>query len=239
MEERPPKILYLGNRPLFRFMDAIYLPARPYQLDPGSVRELCELRLRILSEISDQSLRLRVASSLISVVGSLAANDSTILDFGTGSGLLANLLCDAGVGARIAGVDMSFESLARSNLRAKTVLAAPEGPLPFKTASIGIVASLFVFHFRLPHSMRNDLLRVINSKGFLVGNVYGPDVLLYENEMKMSGWRLCLVSEIIGAVGHRVDVWHSVAGACPRSSPACGSTLGLSPEQELPHIQPD
>lgn len=202
-------------------MDAIYLPIRPYELDPARVKELCELRLRILSEISNESLRSRVAESLVAMAQQLASKESTVLDFGTGSGKLIKLLQATWGSARLAGVDMSFISLTKVPHGTQVLLAAPGGPLPFKSSSFDIITSLFVFHFSLPTLIRQELRRILSETGFLIGNVYGTDIGSYERDMVSSGWKLCLSVAVDGAVGHRVDAWHSANVACPRSLGSC------------------
>lgn len=216
--EGQPRLLYLNGQPLYRFMDTIYLPSRPYQLDPIGVRELCELRLRILSEVSNERLRSRVAELLVDTVRKLSREKPTVLDFGTGSGKLLNLLRVSLPSAKLTGTDMSFESLINAPKWATVALTAPTGPLPFESASFDIITSLFVFHFRLPASLKEDLLRIIRDTGFLIGNVYGADISSYERDMESAGWELCASIAVNGAHGHRVDAWHSRGVPCPHKA---------------------
>jgi hypothetical protein len=169
-----------------------------------------------------------VAGTVVSIVRQLAGSEATILDFGTGSGKLVDLLRTGCAGANLVGVDMSYKSLAQAPRSTEFVLVAPEGPLPFRSGSFDIITSLFAFHFRFPSSIRFELLRVIRDSGFLVGNVYGPDTILYEQDMAGAGWKLCLSGMMNRFSGHRVDVWHSSCVSCPRSWNGCGLRIVLT-----------
>ena len=155
-------------------MDRIYVPSRPYCLDTDAVLELCRLRLELLISISDESLRKRVINSLIQLAEEVNISVDTVLDFGTGSGELVNMLCDRWRESRICGVDMCMDSLIAGHIR-NLILIQSSGPLPFRTDAFSIVTSLFVFHFKLPYSVRADLLRILKPGGHLIGNVYGHD----------------------------------------------------------------
>jgi SAM-dependent methyltransferase len=211
---------------VYRFMDVIYLPVRPYRLDPSAVKELCELRLRMLPSISDELLRSRVALTLAKVVRLLSSPAPMIIDFGTGSAKMLDILRPDWSDARLCGVDMSLASLASAPSWAAVVLAAPEGPLPVKTGSVDIITALFVFHFRLPDVVRQELRRILRKPGFLIGNIYGEDTASYELDMTAVGWKLCQSTAVAGASGHRIDAWHSNDVPCPRLADACGAEGG-------------
>jgi SAM-dependent methyltransferase len=208
-----PKVLYLGDRLLYRFMDVIYLSVKPYELDPATIKELCELRLQLLKEISDEELRSAVARSLGATVARLAGIRSRILDFGTGSGRMLDLLETTQPTAELCGIDMSLDSLLLASPQRALALVGPVGPLPFRDSSFDIITALFVFHFRLPTAIRRDLRRILRGEGLLVGNVYGGAISAYERDMEDTGWELCSSVPVHGIAGHRIDVWR--AGSPP------------------------
>jgi SAM-dependent methyltransferase len=207
MASQHPKVLYLDDHPFYRFMDVIYLPVKPYDLDPVTVRELCELRLQMLREISDEDLRSAVGWSLADTVARLASIRPRILDFGTGSGRMLDFLEDSQPSTCLCGIDMSLDSLLLTSRKRALALVEPGGPLPFRDDSFDIITALFVFHFRLPTAVRRDLRRILHEEGLLIGNVYGKDISAYERDMEACGWELCSSVPVPGVAGHRIDVW--------------------------------
>ena len=211
MESIAPRSLYFDGLRLTRFMDRIYVASRPYELDTNSILELCKLRLKLLASISDKNLRDQVIDRMIALIAEVSISSDAILDFGTGTGELIDVLCDRIQGSRICGVDMCIDSLLAAHARNMLLINA-HGPLPFQTDTFDVITSLFVLHFRLPGGIRKDLLRVLKPGGHFIGNVYGYDVDTYEREMRLSGWELCKSVDVPGMSGHRVDSWHAERG---------------------------
>jgi hypothetical protein len=202
-----PRHLFVGCRRLTRFMDRIYLPAAVHDLSPGLVAELCELRLELMSSLSNDSLRRQVVATVLMVGRRACRGPRRVMDFGTGDGSLLSSIAHVWQSPVWAcGVDMSLLSLRRSDC-GNSVCVSGYGPLPFIDGAFDLVFAVFVLHFRLPSQVLIELSRVVSGRGRLVANVYGVAVDAYEAEMRGSGWEQCGATPVEGAPGHRVDVW--------------------------------
>lgn len=188
----------------YRFMDYLYVPTPPSEMEPDLVQEVCELRLRERSRVLDQRLHDTVQAAMIDLVRDAGITPDRILDFGTGSGEAIEVLKT--FTPKVLGCDMSARSLAAAQ-RPNTVVVAPEGPLPFATGAFDLVHALFVVHFKVPTPMVRELRRCAASDGFFVANCYGDGVEPYRGQMRGAGWDLTESRPVAGVAGHVVDLW--------------------------------
>jgi SAM-dependent methyltransferase len=204
-EERPgPRTIERNGRTWYRFMDYLYVPTPPAEMEPELVKEVCELRLLERNRVLDQRLHDTVQSAMIDLIRDSGIAPNRILDFGTGSGEAIEVL--RAFTPSVLGCDMSAKTLATAQ-RPNTVVVAPEGSLPFITGAFDLVHALFVMHFKVPTSMVRELRRCLALGGFLVANCYGDGVEPYREQLRRAGWDLTESRAVTGVVSHVVDLW--------------------------------
>ncbi len=201
-----PRTIEHGGRTLYRFMDYLYVPVPPADMDPDLVREVCELRLSERARVLDRRIHARVQAAMIKVVRDCGLAPGNVLDFGTGTGESAETL-RAELTPRVAGCDMSWASLAATRPR-NSVAVAPQGPLPFASGTFDLMHALFVMHFKIPAPMLTELHRCTASgRGHLVANCYGDSIEPYRERMRAASWGLVMSVPVTGVAGHVIDLW--------------------------------
>jgi SAM-dependent methyltransferase len=203
-DHRGPRTIERDGRTWYRFMDYLYVPTPPAEMEPDLVREVCELRLRERNRVLDQRLHDTVQTAIVDLVSDAGVTPDRILDFGTGSGEAIEVL--KAFTPRVLGCDMSAKVLLASQ-KPNTIAVAPEGPLPFATGAFDLVHALFVMHFKVPQPMIRELHRCTTPSGALVANCYGNGVEPYRGRMRRAGWRLDKSRAVARAPAHVVDLW--------------------------------
>lgn len=199
-----PRTIEHSGRTWYRFMDYLYVPTPPAEMEPDLIQEVCELRLRERDRVLDQAMHEAVQGAMLDLVRDLGILPDRILDFGTGSGESVEIL--EALAPRVLGCDMSARTLIASQ-RSNTVAVTPKGPLPFADGAFDLVHALFVMHFKIPVTMLRDLRRCSTSHGFLVANCYGSGIDPYRENMRDAGWSLAESRAVAGVAGHVVDAW--------------------------------
>jgi hypothetical protein len=202
-----PRTVEIDGRTWHRFMDYLYVPAPPAQIDPDLVREVCEVRYRQRNWVIDWTLHSTVQAAMLELVRDAGLTPARVLDFGTGSGVSAETL-RAVLTTRVVGCDMSWQTLAAAGMP-NTVAVAPDGPLPFASRAFDLVHCLFVMHFKIPDRMLQELRRCTAGHGYLAANCYGSGIDLYRERMHREGWDLAQSRPVERAEGHIVDLWHA------------------------------
>lgn len=202
-----PRTVEIDGRIWYRFMDYLYVPALPAQMEPGLVREVCEVRYRHRNWVIDWTLHSTVQAAMIELVRDVGLTPEHVLDFGTGSGVSAETL-RAVLATRVLGCDMSWQTLAAAGIP-NTVAVAPDGPLPFASRAFDVVHCLFVMHFKVPDRMLQELRRCTAEHGYLAANCYGSGIAPYRDRMRRAGWDLAQSRPVRLAEGHIVDLWYA------------------------------
>ena len=210
-----PRIIKHSGRTMYRFMDYLYVPVPPAEMDPHLVREVCELRLSERARVLDRRIHARVQAAMIDVVRDRGLAPGNVLDFGTGTGEAAETLRTE-LTPRVAGCDMSWASLAAARPR-NAVAVAPQGPLPFASGTFDLVHALFVMHFKVPAPMLSELHRcTAPGGGYLVANCYGDSIEPYRERMRAASWGLAMSVPVTGVAGHVIDLWERDRRVEPR-----------------------
>jgi SAM-dependent methyltransferase len=175
-----PKLLMIEGKRYHRFMDFIYTPTPPSTLPFDDVAALCELRLEFAETIIDRGVHRAVVECIANRVKSsnpdaVRKRAIEILDFGCGTGLASEEFRSAwGAACNVTGLDVSERAVATACSRGvHAYLTTREGEFPFQANAFDLVMAIFVFHFQVPESRFQEILRVLRPNGLLAFNLYG------------------------------------------------------------------
>ncbi|TNI20653.1 class I SAM-dependent methyltransferase [Aeromonas dhakensis] len=183
----PDSILYNGH-PYYRYMDRLYIPKEPSELDPSEVSQLSELRLRFAGEIIDYDYSLNVMQRIYELAS--LNKRGNIIDFGCGGGIII----DGVISGRINPIPLSITALDISefavfyakkafldNHKNQAVNMIQEfncrvfnenEKLNLDSDSVDAIISSFVMHFKVYENQMSELYRVLKPGGKFIYNDY-------------------------------------------------------------------
>lgn len=169
------------GRTYYRYMDKIYIPKPPAQLNKHDVSTLSEVRIKLGSEIIDHEYSLAVVEHLYSMMK--LPLKSKILDFGCGDGMFCSFVkmkkiepaFDLIVGADISSFaiksfNSNHESISGCDISG--VLFDDERNLDFPDDFFDGVISSFVMHFHIYENQFSEIYRVLKRGTSFVYNDY-------------------------------------------------------------------
>ncbi|MEI4983265.1 class I SAM-dependent methyltransferase [Aeromonas caviae] len=186
--ENGPETLLYNGRPYYRYMDRLYIPKEPSELDPSEVSQLSELRLKFAGEIIDYDYSLEVIKRLYNLAS--PKKNGSLIDFGCGGGIIIDCIKTgmlSPIPRSIIGLDISDFAVSYTK---KQFLNNHLHPLimpifefdsrVFKefdkinvdSNSIDTIISSFVMHFKVYEGQMNELYRVLKPGRKFVYNDY-------------------------------------------------------------------
>jgi ubiquinone/menaquinone biosynthesis C-methylase UbiE len=179
-EGGPEKYFYEGVD-YYRYMDKLYIPKPPSELNQADVSALSEMRLKLGDEVIDLNYSLDVVKYLVSLL-KLNSN-SKVIDFGCGGGMLCNYLKESNssnLTSEILGLDISSFAVKEfmnnhHDLDLKTISAVYfDGltKLEYPDNYFDGVISSFVMHFNIFENQMAEMFRVLKPNGRFVYNDY-------------------------------------------------------------------
>ena len=175
-----PTFQYEGNT-YYRYMDKLYIPKPPAELNKQDVSTLSEVRIRLGKDIIDHDYSLSVVKHLFSMM-SLPLK-SKILDFGCGDGMFCSFIKNNKIEnsfETIVGADISSFAVKAfqanheglSNCHILGVLFDDERDLDFPDEFFDGIISSFVMHFHIYDNQFKELYRVLKHGSSFVYNDY-------------------------------------------------------------------
>lgn len=174
------------DRKYYRYMDKLYIPNIPSNLELRDVIALSEIRIKLDSSIINYVYTKDTISKLLLSIPNKEI--STLLDFGSGNGVLSEVLREKeyssikhliGVDACEYAVTQSLNNYHRNLNVIKTISETftfdDVTPLFVKNDSVDCIISSFVMHFKIYDTQLSELYRVLKPHGFLVYNDYVYD----------------------------------------------------------------
>ncbi|MFQ1728196.1 class I SAM-dependent methyltransferase [Aeromonas veronii] len=183
----PNSILYNGH-PYYRYMDRLYIPKEPSELDPSEVSQLSELRLRFAGEIIDYDYSLNVMQKLYELAN--INKRGRIIDFGCGGGIIIDGIKSGKINPiplSIIGLDISEFAVFyakkafldnQTNPAVKTIqefqcrVFNENEKLDIDSNSIDAIISNFVMHFKVYEQQMSELYRALKPGGKFIYNDY-------------------------------------------------------------------
>lgn len=165
----------------YRYMDRIYIPKPPAELNKYDVSTLSEVRIKLGAELIDHLYSLTVVDQLYRMM-SLPLK-SRVLDFGCGDGMFCSFIKENKIEPAfdvIVGADISSFAIKAFNsnhegisgCKISGVLFDDERSLDFPDAYFDGIISSFVMHFHIYENQFSDLYRVLKPGGSFVYNDY-------------------------------------------------------------------
>lgn len=179
VEEKTSLVKTIDDKKYHRYMDNIYIPEESYNLSISDVIELSEFRSMYSSQLVDYDYTESIIEYLIKQVSK--ANQSKMIDFGCGFGILYNVLSEKKNNVKeITCLDCSKYSLkiAENNFKMlKTVKSrfysfSEKDKINLPDNSVGSIISSFVMHFKIYENQIKELSRVLKVGGQFVYNDY-------------------------------------------------------------------
>ena len=155
------------GQPLERFMDSIYVADPLEELDARQIRRVNKLRRRLMRDDAVESVNHRVKRAMAAAVNGSGARD--VLEWGCGYSSLRPFLHTRG---EFVAVDIDRSLLAVQRAQKVPFVAADDAPQVLALASFDAVASVFVFHFKIPTGHIAAMVAALRPDGYLLANVY-------------------------------------------------------------------
>ncbi|MFH6955292.1 class I SAM-dependent methyltransferase [Pseudoalteromonas sp. XMcav1-K] len=181
VSEEERSTLSFNGRKYHRYMDCFYTYNELSEMDKDEVELLSSLRIEKDSEVIDYDYTKAVISYLLSISVE-ASNESTIIDFGCGNGILAEVLKEGKFNVKsLIGLDLaSFalktaEKAYNKNLPdsvTKTRFFYKNNKLEELDNTVDTIISSFVMHFPVFESQLREFFRVLKPNGKFVYNDY-------------------------------------------------------------------
>jgi ubiquinone/menaquinone biosynthesis C-methylase UbiE len=171
----PENIIY-ENHIYFRYMDRIYIPKEPGELNKNEVSWLSETRLKLADEIIDYDYSISVIDRLYELTK--VKKNGSLIDFGCGGGMFLQYLkskdnCNAP--KQVLGLDISEYAIEQarnyyflngnnaniSNLTFISDVFDSTGKINADDCSFDGAISSFVMHFKLYDHQMEELFRVL------------------------------------------------------------------------------
>lgn len=177
--------LLFEGKVYYRYMDSLYIPNPPCQLSKENVQALSELRIKRSGVVLDLNYSKRVIGYLLEKIG--RDNLNSIIDFGCGGGLLADVFmdrkdllenCNSLLGLDISSyaVEESFRSYMRlssiKKIKIQTELNDERVAIDLGDGEIDSIISSFAMHFNIYESQIAEIYRVLKSGGVFCYNDY-------------------------------------------------------------------
>jgi len=163
-----------------RYMDRIYLPDRPSQLEEKDVEDLASLRIELGPEVINYERTQRVLSELYTKIKTkLNRVPARLLDFGCGDGnIISMLIAEQDSLKEVAGIDICEDAIALAKLKFSKYKdgwvekVTWDRRFNIKTGDFCAIIANFVMHFPVSDLQINELYRILKSGGVFVYNDY-------------------------------------------------------------------
>ncbi|UPR28188.1 methyltransferase domain-containing protein (plasmid) [Vibrio cyclitrophicus] len=168
-------IIY-NERQYYRYMDKIYIPSPPSELNINDVSSLSEIRIRLNGDVIDYDYTESVIELIIN--NSDIKEDDYVIDFGCGGGTSFNVFSKLNIKlGKLIGLDISeFAVLTAEKVyssdNASASVFGDEAVIDAGDNSVDAVISSFVMHFNIYESQLKELYRVLKVGGKFVYNDY-------------------------------------------------------------------
>jgi ubiquinone/menaquinone biosynthesis C-methylase UbiE len=182
LKEKNEKKIINNKKTYYRYMDNIYIPDKPLNLNFEDVIALSEIRLKNQSLIN-YSYTEEVLNFLISKL----KNKNRIIDFGCGGGVISNLIEEKKDIQEILGLDGSDFAVSSTNNKLKNNkkvtanIFKENDKINKEDCYFDGIVSNFVMHFNIYENQLLELHRVLKKNGLFVFNDY-----IYEENEKHS-----------------------------------------------------
>ncbi|EMI5491493.1 class I SAM-dependent methyltransferase [Providencia stuartii] len=171
-------IIMYNDKPYYRYMDKIYIPNPPSELNDIDVSSLSEIRIKLNGDVIDYDYTKSIIKYLI--VKSDIKDFDSIIDFGCGGGISADVIKSMDIKlSSITGLDLCPLAIktAINNYREKLLIGEASffgnnSKINKDDESIDAIISSFVMHFNIYDSQINELYRVLKKEGKIVYNDY-------------------------------------------------------------------
>ena len=171
----PENIIY-DNRMYYRYMDRIYIPKQPCELNSREVSWLSETRLKLADDIIDYDYSISVIHRLYELAA--LKDKSSIIDFGCGGGMFLQYINNnnnKSNPSRVLGLDISEYAIEQaknyyylnssntkiSNLDFQSEIFNDTGVINSEDCSYDGAISSFVMHFKIYEFQMKELFRVL------------------------------------------------------------------------------
>lgn len=171
-------VIIYNDKQYYRYMDKIYIPNPPSELNDDDISSLSEIRIKLNGCVINYEYTESVISFLIKKAK--INNNNKIIDFGCGSGISADVLSSIGIYPKlVVGLDLCkfAVSTAKINYNHKEInnsvyLFGENDIIPENDNSIDAIISSFVMHFNIYKSQIDELYRVLKKGAVFIYNDY-------------------------------------------------------------------
>lgn len=171
-------IITYNDRKYYRYMDKIYIPSPPSELNDNDVSSLSEIRIKLNGDVIDYDYTESVIAFLIKKA-KININDR-IIDFGCGSGISADVFSNINIIPQlIIGLDLcpyavwtSRNNYSHKEINNNVYLFRNNDKIPENDNSIDAIISSFVMHFNIYKSQIDELYRVLKKGAVFIYNDY-------------------------------------------------------------------
>lgn len=171
-------IIIYNDKQYYRYMNKIYIPNPPCDLDDTDVSSLSKIRILLNGDVIDYGYTESIINYLIDK--SELKDGEEILDFGCGGGILADVILKTKRKLKgITGLDLcSFAVHAANNMYKEKLsmgnafLFGKDDSIDKDDSSIDAIISSFVMHFNVSPVQIEELYRVLKKGKKFVYNDY-------------------------------------------------------------------
>ncbi len=170
-------IIY-NDHQYYRYMDKIYIPSPPSELNINDVSSLSEIRIRLNGDVIDYNYTESVIELIINE--SDIKKGDYVIDFGCGGGTSFNVFKKLNIKlGKLIGLDISeFAVLtaekvySASDISTSSSIFGNEGTIDECDNSVDAIISSFVMHFNIYENQIEELYRVLKPGGRFIYNDY-------------------------------------------------------------------
>lgn len=187
-----PSVLEIHGHVYHRFMNYLYLPARPENLSIPQIIAICDLRSDHIEDLLDLQFNDAIINTVASCIDThfpRRVRQLTALDFGCGTGLSSTLMAEKQPDLKIIGVDISEKAITQSHQRGlAALLVQPYQRLPFDALSFDVIFAIFVMHFNSDIFIFNEARRILKRNGIFVFNIYKRNISEFLQKTRSCGF---------------------------------------------------
>lgn len=186
-----PYYLRYEGEEYYRYMNALYAPSLPENLNSDQVVKLCELRNMYSGLTIDESFNRSLAKSVCDYISDHfnPSSEFSILDFGCGDGLSLQLMQDEGLKGDFVGCDLSrnsVETATKRGFKAFHFVSGDKWDLHGKR--FDCATAFFVMHFDIPIADIRELRKHVKHGAPFIFNIYNGTVHTVEDKLVKCGW---------------------------------------------------
>lgn len=171
-------IIIYNERQYYRYMNKIYIPNPPCDLDDNDVSSLSKIRIILNGDVIDYEYTESIISYLVDK--SEISDNEDIIDFGCGGGILADVLLKTKRNLKnVIGLDLCSFAVQTANEIYKDRLSKGcaflfnnDKKIPMNDESADAIISSFVMHFNIYPSQIDELYRVLKKGKKFIYNDY-------------------------------------------------------------------